>query len=181
MRELFWYSGHLTGQQFLHALYAIVATTAATIAYNARIVLVFRTPHRAAIPSRSISGHDPKSCVHAAESCRVCRFACTRRFVLDDVAGDGAGRHRQRTGQVHLPRTAAPGKVSVLRADHHLVGTRGDTRSGIDAGPAARLNHLRAGSAEDVEVALAHAVFARLLRSELEIELAIFCNPLALP
>src|ERR1039458_2151457 len=157
----------------------------------------------------------------AAQSRRVCGFALARRFVLDDVAGDGAGRHRQRTRQIHLPGTAAagelpvlraddhlvgekrpghgaghhrqrtrqihlpgtaaPGKIPVLRADDHLVGTRRNSRSGVDAGAATRLDHLCAGLAEDVEIALTHAVFARLLRSELEIELAALRHPLALP
>src|ERR1035441_256938 len=114
------------------------------------------------------------------QSRRVGGFARTRRFVLDNVAGDGAGRHGQRARQIHLPRTAAPGEVSVLRADYHLVGTRGNTRSSVDTSAATRLNHLCACLAEDVEIALAHAVFARLLRSELEIESAVLRNPLAL-
>src|SRR5664280_3421925 len=107
-----------------------------------------------------------------APSRRVGGFARARRFVLDNVAGDGAGRHSQRARQIHLPRTAAPGKVPVLRADYHLVGTRGNTRSSVDAGAATGLNHLCACLAEDVEIALTHAVFARLLRSELKIKFA---------
>src|ERR1019366_5898122 len=111
----------------------------------------------------------------------VCGLAGAGWFVLHDVASDGAGGHRQRTRQIHLPRTATPGKVPDLRADDHLVGTRGNTRSGVDAGSATGLNHLCAGLAEDVEIALTHAVFARLLRSELEIELAVLRHALALP
>ena len=35
------------------------------------------------------------------------RLPFFRRFILHNVARDSAGRHRQRAGQIHLPRTAA--------------------------------------------------------------------------
>src|SRR5580698_8355310 len=92
------------------------------------------------------------------------RLALACRLVLHDVAGNRAGRHRQRTRQVHLARTAASGEVAVLRADHHLRGTRGDARPGIDAGAATGLNHMRSGALEDVEITFANAILARLLR-----------------
>ena len=57
-----------------------------------------------------------------AELSNAGRLALPGRFVLHDVARDGAGRYGQRTRQVHLPRTAASREVAILRADHHLIG-----------------------------------------------------------
>src|SRR5579863_2241145 len=98
------------------------------------------------------------------------RLAFARRFVLHDVACQRACRNRQRTRQIHLPRPAASWKVAILRADHDLVRTRRNARSGVDACAAAWLDNVRACLLEDLEIALAHAVLARFLRAELQIE-----------
>ena len=44
-------------------------------------------------------------------------------LVLDDVSGDGAGRHRERTGQVHLSGAAAAGLSDLLTNRFTLPGT----------------------------------------------------------
>src|SRR5215471_11179527 len=108
-------------------------------------------------------------------------LALLGRLVLDDVACDSACRHCQRTRQIHLPRAAASWEVTILRADHHLVRPLRNSRPGINARAATRLDHVRAGFLENVEIALAHAVLARLLRTELKIELAAVRDALALP
>lgn len=61
---------------------------------------------------------------HVDKVLRSHRFLFLARFVLHDVASHRAGRHRQRRSQIHLSRTAAAGKIAILRTDHHLVGTR---------------------------------------------------------
>src|SRR5438445_355146 len=92
-------------------------------------------------------------------------------LVLHDVARHGAGRDRQRGSQVHLSRAAAAGEVAILRTDDDLLGTGGDSRTGVDAGATAGLDHVRPRLLEDFEVSPAQAVFARFLRAELDIEL----------
>src|SRR6267143_6419056 len=101
-------------------------------------------------------------------------------LVLYDVARHGARGHRQRTRQVHLSWPAAPGKVSVLGADDDLLRPGRNPRPGIDAGTAARLNHPRTRSLEDLQVALPQAVVPGLLRSELDKELDRPCDPLSM-
>src|SRR5207248_292046 len=98
-------------------------------------------------------------------------FRLFGRFVLNNVTRHCCRGHSQWTGEVHLPRTAATGKVTVLCADDNLLRSRGDARSGIDAGAAAWLDDYRTGLFEDVQIAFAHAVLARLLRAELDVEL----------
>src|SRR5438552_13409079 len=92
-------------------------------------------------------------------------------LVLHDVARHGAGRDRQRGSQVHLSRAAAAGEVAILRTDDDLLGTGGNSRTGVDAGATAGLDHVRPRLLEDFEVSPAQAVFARFLRAELDIEL----------
>src|ERR1051326_3156309 len=94
------------------------------------------------------------------------------RLVLHNVTRHGARSHRVGTGQIHEPRPAAPGKVAVLRADHHLIGSRGNAWTRVDARAAARLDHDCTRVLENVEITLAYAVIARLLRAKLNIELA---------
>src|SRR5579871_4143141 len=108
------------------------------------------------------------------------RLALAGRLVLDDIAGERTGGHRQRTRQVHLPRPAAPGEVAVLRADDDLVRARRNARPGIDARAATGLDDVRARLLEDVEITLADAVLARFLRAELQVELAAIGDALAL-
>src|SRR5271157_5026736 len=100
-----------------------------------------------------------------------------RRFALHNVTRDRAGCHRQRTRQIHLPWTTAPGEIAVLRADHDLVGPRRNSRPSVDTGAATWLDHRCASLAEDVEIPFAHAVLARLLRTELKVKLATVRNP----
>src|SRR5271169_1915487 len=91
------------------------------------------------------------------------------RLVLHNVAGNCAGRHRQRTRQVHKPWAAASGEVPVLRADNHLVGTRGYTWTCVYACAATGFDDMRSRLLKDFQIALAHAVLACLLRAELNI------------
>src|ERR1700722_20809973 len=56
------------------------------------------------------------------------------RFVLDDIARHCAGGHGQRRREIHLARPAAPGEGAGLRADYDLIGTRGNSGAGVDAG-----------------------------------------------
>ncbi len=91
-------------------------------------------------------------------------------LVLHNVSGYGAGRHRQRTGQVHLSGAAAAGEIAILCADDHLFRPGGHARSGIDAGSATGLDHVRSRFLENVEISFADAVLARLLRSELDVK-----------
>jgi len=77
-----------------------------------------------------------------------CQLALSRP-VFDDVPSYGAGRDSQRTCEVHLTRTAASRKVSVLRADDDLVRPYGHTRPGVDASPATRLDNFHSCFLED--------------------------------
>src|SRR5580700_854950 len=99
------------------------------------------------------------------------RSQCRAGLIFDDIAGDRAGRDREGRSQIHLSRTAAAGEVAVLRADHHLIGTRGDSRPRIDAGAATGFDHVRAGFLENIEIAFAYAVVAGFLRSKLDVKL----------
>ena len=96
-----------------------------------------------------------------------------RGFVRDNVSRHRARGHGQRRRQVHLSGPAASGKVSVLRADHDLIGTRRYSRPGIDARATTRLDHVRAGYLKNLDVALALRVLARFLGAELNPELDI--------
>src|ERR1017187_8370792 len=96
--------------------------------------------------------------------------ALSRGLVLHDVARDCAGGARERTRQVHQAGTAAAREVAVLRADHKLVGTRRSPRPGINARPATGLDYVRSGLLENFQVAFPRAIFARLLRPELDVE-----------
>src|SRR5580692_11881929 len=86
------------------------------------------------------------------------------------MTGHGASRHGQRTGQVHLPRPTATREIPVLRADYHLLRPRGHARPGVDASTAARFDYVRPGFSEDLEIAFADAIIARLLRTKLNVE-----------
>ena len=99
------------------------------------------------------------------------RFVFGCGLVLRDVSGDRARGYSVGTGKIHLPRSAASGEVTILRADHDLVGTSRDSRSRIDTSSAAGFNYSRAGFLKNVEITLAHAVLSRLLRAELDVEL----------
>src|SRR5271166_5167400 len=99
--------------------------------------------------------------------------ARVRRVVLNNVPSHRARSHGQRGCQIHLAWPAASGEVPVLRADHDLIGTRGYSRSRVDACAATRLDHVRARLLEDFEVTLAPRILARFLRAELDPELDI--------
>src|SRR3989442_5082673 len=92
-------------------------------------------------------------------------------LVFHDVACNRARRHCQRAGEIHLSRPAAAWEVTILGADSDLIWPRRDSGSGINAGAAAWLNHMRAGVLENIDIALAYTVIARFLRSKLDIEL----------
>src|SRR5438874_6922689 len=92
-------------------------------------------------------------------------------LVFHDVACNRARRHGQRAGEIHLSRTATAWEVTILGADHDLIRPRRDSGSGINAGAAAWLNHMRAGVLENIDIALAYTVIARFLRFKLDIEL----------
>src|ERR1700722_1444087 len=102
------------------------------------------------------------------------------RLVLHDVARNRARGNGQRRGQIHLSWTAATGEIAVLRADHHLIRTSRNSGSGVDAGSATGLDHVRAGLLKHVQVAFANAVLARFLRSKLNVELHRVSHALAL-
>src|SRR5262245_45766299 len=93
-------------------------------------------------------------------------------LIFHDVSGHSAVGYCIRTGQVHLARPAASGKVAVLGADHDLIRARGNSRPGVDAGAAAGLDYDGAGLLEDIQIALGYAVLTSLLRTELNVELA---------
>src|SRR5205814_5478866 len=88
--------------------------------------------------------------------------------------------HCQWAGKIHLSRPAAAWKVAVLRADYDLIRPRRNSRAGVDARAATRLNHNRSGLAENLEVTFANAILARLLRSKLNVELHRVGNAFAL-
>src|SRR5207244_6311872 len=94
----------------------------------------------------------------------------------DNVPSHRARGHGQRRRQVELPRPAASGKISVLRADRDLVGTRRYSRPRIDARPTTRLDHVCAGFLENLNVAFALRILARLLGTELDPEIDTFRN-----
>ena len=77
--------------------------------------------------------------------------------VFHDVARDCAGRDCEGRRQIHLAGTAAAGEVAVLRADHNLVGTRGNARAGVDAGSATGFDHVSPRLLEDLEITSAHS------------------------
>src|ERR1700674_2295813 len=102
------------------------------------------------------------------------QIARVRGLILDNVPSHGAGGHRQRRRQIELPRPAASGKISVLSADHNLLGTRRNSRPRIDARPTTRLDHVCAGLLENLDVAFALRILARFLGAELDPALNIF-------
>src|SRR5579859_193286 len=117
---------------------------------------------------------DPKTACKTAgwDQCSgFYQFSLTCRLVLGDISRDGARSNREWTRQIHLSRSAAAGEVAILRANHDLIRPRRYSRTGVDAGAATRLDHGCAGFLEDIQVALAHAVFACGLRAELNVEL----------
>src|SRR5579862_4163840 len=93
-------------------------------------------------------------------------------LILHDEAGDGTGGDGEWARQIHESRPAAAREIAVLSTDHDLIGASADSGSGINAGTATGLNHMRSGPLEDVEIAFTHAVVAGFLRAELDIELA---------
>src|SRR5436309_16117708 len=93
------------------------------------------------------------------------------RLIFRDISGDRTGSDRVRTRKIQLSRTAATWEVAVLRADYDLIGTGGNSGSGINAGSATRFNYFGSSFLKDIEIALANAVVARVLRAELDIEL----------
>src|SRR5690348_9811157 len=135
-------------------------------------------------PTLSAAGAIQTASLQASQSAsqllRRHQLSLLRRLVLADIASHRARRHRQRAGQIHLSRPAAAREVAVLGADYHLIGTRRNPWPGVDAGPAAGLDHNGPRLLEHLQVALAHAVLARLLRPELNVELAAGGHPLAL-
>src|ERR1039457_7185985 len=100
-------------------------------------------------------------CVQSHTKWELRPCPCVQWLVLDNISRHSARRYSQWRRQVHLPRPAASGKISVLRADHHLIGTRRYSRPRIDARAATRLDHARASLLEDFEIAAALRVFAR--------------------
>src|SRR5258706_8703897 len=107
----------------------------------------------------------------ARSSSRSHQLPLFARLVLHDVPRHRARRDRQRRSQIHLSRTATPGEVAVLCADHYLIGTRRNSWPRVDACSTTRLNHMRPGLLEDLDIAFAQAVLTRLLRSKLDVEL----------
>src|SRR5260370_17316648 len=91
-----------------------------------------------------------------------------------------ACRNRIWTGEIHLARPAASGKVTVLSADHDLIRTGGNSRSGVDAGATAGFEHDRTGLFEYIQIALRQAVFTSLFQPKLTLKLTAIGNPLAL-
>ena len=100
------------------------------------------------------------------------QFPLLTGLVFHDITRHRARRHCQRTREIHLPRPAASGEVAVLGADHNLVGPRGNARTSIDTSAATRLNGVRTSFLENIQIALANAVLARLLRSKLNDRIA---------
>src|SRR5579863_6302858 len=109
---------------------------------------------------------------------RLHQFPLRAWLVFDNVPRHGARRHRQRTGQVHLPGPTATREIAVLRADDNLFRPRGHAWSGVDAGTTARFDYIRSGSLENFEIAFTFAVIARLLRTKLDVELHRLRNAL---
>src|ERR1022692_5277574 len=96
------------------------------------------------------------------------------------MPGHRARRHGKGTGQVHLPWPTTPRKIPVLRADYYLLRPRRHSRPGVDARAATRLDHVRPSFLENVEITLAYAVVACLLRSKLDVELHRIRHPFAM-
>src|SRR5216684_1427403 len=108
------------------------------------------------------------------------QIARVRGLILDNVPSHRASGHGQRRRQIELPRPAASGEISVLSADHNLLGTRRNSRPRIDARPTTRLDHVCAGFLENLDVAFALRILARFLGPELDPEIDIFRNSLTL-
>src|SRR5205823_4590944 len=98
---------------------------------------------------------------------RADQLALLAGLIFGDVARHRARSDRQRRSEIHLSRAATSGEVAVLGTNHDLIRTRGNTRSGIDASAATRLDDLRAGLLENFQITAPHRVLPRLLRSKL--------------
>src|SRR5882757_1441977 len=85
------------------------------------------------------------------------------RFELHDIPGHRACGHGERRSQIHLSRPASSWKVAVLRTDHDLVRAGRDSGAGVDAGAAARFDHVGAGFFENLQIAFTLAILASLL------------------
>src|ERR1700675_2024706 len=96
------------------------------------------------------------------------QIARVRGLILDNVPSHRARCHGQRRRQVQLSRPAASGKVSVLRTDDDLVGTRRYPWPRIDARPTARFDHVCAGFLENLDIAFALRILARFLGTKLD-------------
>src|SRR6185369_3100816 len=82
---------------------------------------------------------------------------------FDDAALERRGRDDVGAREVHPPGPAPSREVAVDRAHRHLLAAGRDTGSRRDAGAARRLDDLRAGLLEDVEVALLAAPLLHFL------------------
>src|ERR1051326_3478640 len=89
---------------------------------------------------------------------------------LDDVARNRRGGDDEGRREIDLAGAAAARKVSVLRADRHLIRRLRSARPGVDASAARRVNQLRARALEDFDVAARARVLLDLLRAELKVE-----------
>src|SRR5258708_31850497 len=101
-------------------------------------------------------------------------------LIFGYVSSDGTCCNCQRACQIHLTRTTSPREVAVLGADHDLVRPRRNTRAGVDASAATGLDDVGSGALEHVQIAAPYAIFPRLLRSKLNVELYGIRNPLAM-
>src|SRR5690606_12270105 len=88
-----------------------------------------------------------------------------------DVAEEGGGGDDERAREVDLAGAGTTREIAVDRRDGDLVRPVGDAGAGLDAGTAARIDHLHAGLREEVEVAHHLGVVADRLAAELDVEL----------
>ena len=106
-----------------------------------------RTASSVGLP-RSLHETDSQTNLENLRPNRLLHFA---GLVFHDIPGHGTGRDRQRRRQVHLSRAAPPGEISILSADHDLVGTGRYSRTGVDARTATGLDDLRSGLLESLQ------------------------------
>src|SRR5262245_39877663 len=106
--------------------------------------------------------------------------AAEHGFRRADRARDRARRDDERARQVDLPRPAAAGEVAVDGADGDLARFERHARPRLDARAAGRIDELHADLLEGVDVAALDGVVADLLRAELDVELHVIGDALAL-